>query len=296
MEFTGERFLPECQREIWYEHFHRYVFARHLARNRRVLDLACGEGYGASLLSDVARQVIAVDRSGEAVVHARGEYGNDRLVLVQGDASAIPLADASVDLVVSFETLEHLEAQTEMVGEFARVLRKDGLVLISSPDKRTYSDERDYTNEFHVRELYLEEFKALLAEHFPAVRLFGQKLGFHSVIWDPESAHGGKVTAEAVARDDAEPGPWQPSPMYWIGVCAAAPGALERAGLTDLALFADTEESVYAHYEHEIRKNMAAGGIIAERDQRIAELEARLADRDHNMPGWLQRLTRKILK
>ena len=57
LEFTGERFTPECVREIWYEHFHRYVFAREMVRGKRVLDAACGEGYGSALLASAASSV-----------------------------------------------------------------------------------------------------------------------------------------------------------------------------------------------------------------------------------------------
>ena len=76
LDFTGERFTPECVREIWYEHWHRYVFARQLAKGKRVLDAACGEGYGSALLADVAASVVGADISDQAIAHARSRYGD----------------------------------------------------------------------------------------------------------------------------------------------------------------------------------------------------------------------------
>ncbi|MCW5566616.1 MAG: class I SAM-dependent methyltransferase [Dokdonella sp.] len=136
MAFTGERFTPECVREIWYEHWHRYAFALPLVSGRRVLDAACGEGYGSALLARHAASVVGVDISPQAIEHARLRYGGaSNLRFDTGDAAALEFQDASFDIVVSFETLEHLEAQQALVAGFARVLADDGLLLISSPDK-----------------------------------------------------------------------------------------------------------------------------------------------------------------
>ena len=79
LEFTGERFTPECVREIWYEHFHRYVFARERVGGLNVLDAACGEGYGSALLATVAASVTGVDVSPQAIEHARSRYSGNSL-------------------------------------------------------------------------------------------------------------------------------------------------------------------------------------------------------------------------
>ena len=78
LEFTGERFTPECEREIWYEHFHRYALAARWCVNKRTLDAACGEGYGSALLADSATSVEGVDISEQAIAHARQRYGKWR--------------------------------------------------------------------------------------------------------------------------------------------------------------------------------------------------------------------------
>jgi len=272
LEFTGERFTPECVREIWYEHWHRYAFARALARDRRVVDAACGEGYGSALLAQGgAREVVGVDISAQAVEHARKRYaGIANLRFEQGDCTALSLPDASCDLVVSFETLEHVAAQQALVAGFARILSTDGVLVISSPDKHAYSDVSGFRNEFHVRELYRDELLALLAPHFPHVRLYGQKLLFQSAIWalSPESGHAEAATAE---RDGTHvQSGLQYAPLYFIAICSRQP----LDGLPALALFGDREESVYSHYNHEVRKNMAAGGRIAELEADVAAMQA----------------------
>lgn len=277
LPFTGERFTPECEREIWYEHWHRYAFARGLAAGKRVLDAACGEGYGSALLAEVATEVVGVDISAAAVEHARARYtAPPRLRFECADAAALGFADASFDLVVSFETLEHLAAQDALLAGFARVLTDDGVLVISSPDKRTYSDETGFRNEFHVRELYREELLALLAPHFPQRRLYGQKLLFQSALWsldeEGRTAATGAVPAETWTADadgTLQAGPAY-APLYFVVVCAKR--ALPR-DLPELSLFGDSAESVYAHYAHEIRKNMSAGTRIAELEAEIERLQ-----------------------
>lgn len=267
LPFTGERFTPECVREIWYEHWHRYAFARPLAAGKRVLDAACGEGYGSALLAEVAAEVTGVDIDAASVAHARGRYSGQARVHYQcADATELPFADRSFDLVVSFETLEHLAAQERLLAGFARVLDDDGVLVISSPDKRVYSELAGFRNEFHVRELYREELLALLKPHFPTVRLYGQKLLFQSVLWALDTAGDRAEAATAAKQGHAIEAGLDYAPMYFIAVCAkrALPDSLPA-----ISLFGDREESVYAHYNHEIRKNIAAGA-------RIAELEAEL--------------------
>jgi SAM-dependent methyltransferase len=266
LEFTGERFTPECVREIWYEHWHRYVFARAFARGRRVLDAACGEGYGSAMLAASAASVVGVDIAESAVAHARERYAQHaNLRFEQGDCTALTCGDAQFDLIVSFETLEHVAAQDALIAGFARALAPGGLLIVSSPDKRTYSEKSGFRNEFHVRELYRDELLDLLRPHFPFVRLYGQKLLFQSAIW---ALDGGDGAAQVTTSRQGDPQHgFDYEPLYYIALCGREPLPAE---LPQLALFGDAEESVYAHYNHEIRKNMGAG-------QRIAELEAELA-------------------
>jgi SAM-dependent methyltransferase len=289
LEFTGERFTPECEREIWYEHMHRYAFAAQWCAGARVLDAACGEGYGAALLARMAGDVTGVDISAPAVEHARKRYADlNGLHFEVADCTQLPFEPDSFDVVVSFETLEHLAGQAALLAEFRRVLRPQGFLVLSSPDKTEYSERHGFNNEFHVRELYLEELEQLISREFPACRLLGQKLMFHSAIWEL-----GEITTAGLQTSSEEgeilAGRIPHPPMYFIAVCAASPEYLP-AMPGSLSLFDDSDETVYRHYQHEIRKNMAAGGILAERDAEIQQLKEQLAGQGKS---WWRRLLRK---
>ena len=230
IDFTGERFIPAESGEIRYEHMHRYAWAAGLCGGKDVLDIASGEGYGSTLLAGRARSVVGVDISATAVAHAREKYAAaTNLRFEQGSVTAVPLASASVDVVVSFETVEHLTEQSQMLAELKRVLRPDGVLVISSPNKKVYSDDRQYTNEFHVKELYFHEFDALLREQFTAITYLGQRLATGSLVL-PLQGHGesyqaitltGDVPlAQTIATQDA---------MYFVAVCASQMALLPAA-------------------------------------------------------------------
>ena len=276
LEFTGERFTPECVREIWYEHMHRYVFAGDLVRGKSVLDAACGEGYGAAYLARTAHSVTAVDISEDAIVHARSRYRSGNLDYQVADCCRLPFEDDQFDCIVSFETLEHLGDQSGLLKEFRRVLQPGGFLLISSPDKAVYTDNYGNENEFHVRELYRDELDELLAEQFPVRKLLGQKLLFHSAIWSLNSGSGIRVHQSNDEGVSVRTDPGHDA-MYFIAICAA-----EESGLPSLDaglwLFDDAQESVYEHYHHEIRKNMAAGKLLADRDRELERLKSRLEE------------------
>ena len=205
LEFTGERFTPECVREIWYEHFHRYVFARNLVKGRRVLDAACGEGYGSALISKTASSVSAVDLSEAAIAHAKARYSEKNLEFLVSDCRDLPFDDNEFDVIVSFETLEHLEDHQGMMTEFRRVLKPEGFLLLSSPDKAVYTDQLQNQNEYHVRELYRDELETLIRQNFPAYRLWGQKLLFQSAIWSLEEAPGVVFQQESAGQVEDYP-------------------------------------------------------------------------------------------
>ena len=292
LEFTGERFTPECVREIWYEHFHRYVLAARWCANSKTLDAACGEGYGSALLARSAASVESVDISEQAIDHARQRYGDlDGVRFQVADCTALPFEDNEFDRVVSFETLEHLAAHDQLLTEFRRVLKPEGFLILSSPDKATYSDAQNTVNEHHVKELYREEFETLIGRYFPACHLLGQKLMFHSAIWSIDGIDQvsiDQVDKNSVERLDAITQP----PMYYIALCAA-----EADNLPDvdkrLWLFDDQEESVYQHYHSEIRRHMAAGGIIARLQKENEELKNQIDQATSTGKSWWQRFKKK---
>lgn len=182
MEFTGERFMPENPSDWGTEHHHRYIVAADLCHGKKVLDVASGEGYGSAFLATVAASVTGVDVSEETILFAQQKYSLDNLQYIQGSAAALPFEDNSFDVVVSFETIEHLTEQEAMMDELARVLRPEGLLIISSPDKLEYTDVPQHENEYHVKELYRREFEALIEKRFSNYTVYGQRLDYGSLI------------------------------------------------------------------------------------------------------------------
>lgn len=187
---TGERLMTDNQTHTAIEHLHRYALAKELAAGIDVLDIACGEGYGSYLLADCAKSVLGVDVAADAIAHAATKYQRSNLRYVHGSATSVPLQDDSVDLVVSFETLEHLREHDDMLAELRRVLRPGGRVIISSPDRRFYSEATGHKNPFHLRELSCDEFCGLLARFFPHCRLLRQRV-VHGSLIVPEGSMSG---------------------------------------------------------------------------------------------------------
>ena len=271
LTFTGERFLPGCAGEIAYEHWHRYAFARRFAGDRRVLDVACGEGYGTALLGSVAKSVVGIDVDIKTIEHARATYGETaRMRFVAASCAGLPLPSASVDLIVSFETIEHVSQteQRQMLSEFARVLTREGALVISSPNKRLYSEARDYVNPFHVHELYREELAKLLSVNFPAQHWLHQRLTYWSGIWSEDEE---SMRAEAWLGGDAQIARYPtPDAMYFIVVAARSAESLPALD-TRVSLFTDAEESAQKRAEADAREALRLDALLKERDTTLAE-------------------------
>ncbi|MEJ1937994.1 methyltransferase domain-containing protein, partial [Nostoc sp. NIES-2111] len=182
MEATGERYVSGLVGDIQSEHYHRYLLALRYCAGRDVLDVASGEGYGSALLGQVAASVIGVDIDPDSVRFANTHYLGDRVSFRCGDATALPINDASIDVAVSFETIEHLADHGAFLAEVRRVLRPDGMLVISSPDRTIYSADAGHENPFHVKELSRAEFLTLMRENFPHVVLLEQRALHGSVI------------------------------------------------------------------------------------------------------------------
>lgn len=267
-EFTGERFLPQCSGEIWAEHWHRYLFAAAHVAGCDVLDAACGEGYGAALLARHAKSVIGLDIDGPTIAAARAKYAVPALRFAAGSVTAMPFADASFDCVVSFETLEHLAEQQAMLAEMRRVLRPQGVLIISTPNRVEYSDKRDFHNEFHVRELSEAEFRDLLGRYFGAQRWYGQRLVFNSALWPLPTAAGtpmdtgtGWVTVDAADRT-------LPAPMYFVALAAAAPSLLPA--VEQMTLLADPDDTMYRDYMRTVAREATLEQLVGERDRQLS--------------------------
>lgn len=180
--WTGERLETFVYNENTNEHLHRYALAMQLVAGKDVLDIACGEGYGSNLMATIAKSVTGVDIDEATVAEAAKKYTRKELRFLPGSVADIPLESNSFDVVVSFETIEHHDKHTEMMSELKRVLRPGGILFISSPDKRNYSDIPKFKNPYHVKELYQHEFETLLHRYFSNTFFMGQRSFFGSVI------------------------------------------------------------------------------------------------------------------
>ena len=216
-----ERLQPGRVDSTAVEHLHRYVLARDFVQNRAVLDVASGEGYGSALLADAARNVVGVDVDAAAVAAAAAKYRTPNLRYLHGSATALPLPDAAVDVVTSFETLEHLAEHDAMLAEIRRVLRRDGLLIVSTPDRDEYSARSHYRNPHHVRELDAREFRTLLGAHFGNVAMLGQRMISCSALIPDAAApgvqiHGGDFSFIRSATT-------LPSPRFLVALCSNGP-------------------------------------------------------------------------
>lgn len=279
LDFTGERFCPEIRGEIYLEHYLRYLLASSLATDKDVLDIASGEGYGSYIMAQKARSVIGVDISAEAVEHAIETYKKDNLSFRTGDAAQIPLPDASVDLVVSFETIEHHDRQEEMLDEIRRVLRPDGVLVISSPE-RSVNEDLNGHNPFHVRELYRHELEDLLARRFSHIAFLGQRTIFASMIWNkkPGDLHVWP-TGAPIDPDIADSAPEKPK--YHIAIATNAP---DLPHLPDGILEGEIDDAeAYARYRGEARE------MIDKLAAHSAAMEKNAAWQEENAAGLARR-------
>ena len=300
LPFTGERFIPGTKGEIWVEHWHRYHFARRWVEAKQVLDVACGEGYGTALLARSAARVQGVDISRQAIEHARRAYaGLANVEFHCAPCTQLPLADASVDIAVSFETLEHIAGQAQFMDELARVLKPDGVLVLSCPNKLEYSDKRNFANEFHVKELYREELGQLVAARFPHVDWYGQRPTFFSLIapdslspgplgsgtWGGGGPGRGSIEGQLVEVSESAPAEASDqlsSPLYFMLVASRSREAIAAVPAA-LSVFSDRDDWVHRDYEkvmgyleRSARHGEELQKLIEERDRAIAERDERL--------------------
>ena len=209
LTLTGERTIPDLDIENYWFRRHEVVYQRLAPRcaGRDVLEAGCGEGYGADLIAKVARRVVAVDYDEFAVAHVLSRY--PRVEALQANLAELPLPDASVDVVVNFQVIEHLWDQPQFVAECARVLRPSGLLMVSTPNRVTFSPGRDTPiNPFHTRELNAAELTELLLDAgFCQVSVSGLFHGPRLLAMD--ARHGGSIIDAQIARAVAD-APWTP--------------------------------------------------------------------------------------
>lgn len=186
--WTGERIETDVFNETSIEHLHRYAWTTELVKNKKVLDLACGEGYGSNLLASTAASVAGIDIDQSVIEAAKSKYKGSNLEFITGNVEQLVFADHEFDVIVSFETIEHISKPEKMMDEIKRILKPGGSLIISTPDKNNYTDKRGTKNPFHIKEFYEEEFRALLSRYFRNIHLFNQQIAFSSVITSKDSS------------------------------------------------------------------------------------------------------------
>ncbi len=169
-----ERIVPdETEPGVVAIHLKRYAFAEPWCRGKEVLDLACGTGYGSAYLAATARRVVGGDLSEDAIAYARRRYARPNVEFAVVDAADLPFEDGSFDAVCSFETIEHLPDRDAYLAEVARVLRPDGVYLVSTPRAERTTERPD--NPFHHVEYDRADFERLLSRFFGEIELYGQR-------------------------------------------------------------------------------------------------------------------------
>jgi len=214
--FTGERVIPgEVDVDLLNEHLARYAFAARLSRGKLVLDAGCGVGYGSARLAIPARRVIGLELAADAVAMAHDRYALPNLQFLQGDCRALPFPDGSFDLITAFEVIEHLHEWDRLLSESRRVLAAWGALVVSTPNRLYYTEQRPTPNPFHAHEFDYAEFRSALQQHFPHVRIF---LENHtaSVVFAPTEPSGVETAIEHLA-DDPD------GAHFFVAVCSPRP-------------------------------------------------------------------------
>ncbi len=216
-------------------HVARYSFAQPYCANKRVLDVACGEGYGSSLLADWgAAEVVGVDISSEALEAAQKNFGGGRVSFLQSEGEALldKLQPGSFDLIVSFETIEHVSDPVKFLSNLKALLKPDGIIAISCPNDWWYFPTEEDKNPYHLRKYHFEDFKkeseGVLGEA-QAWFLGGPITGFVNVRHQRYPSDDGQtgqlqmlkmvpMTAAQLVPADRDGGPQFSNASYFVGL------------------------------------------------------------------------------
>jgi SAM-dependent methyltransferase len=308
LDWTGERFVPWAKEPaVAYEHLHRYIWASSLVKNKRVLDLASGEGYGADILARDAAFVCGIDIDETAIRHASEKYTRPNLRFLAGSLACVPVSSqAAFDVIVCFEAIEHIQEHEELLREVKRLLKPEGTFIVSTPNKEVYRDDEP-PNPFHVRELTFDQFNTLLTGYFANVRYLGQRVHPVSSLW-PIGTAGARVKEYTVERmndgfvsleNDKRVA------VYFVAVASDVPGSdFEGSVLVDHSnelIHSKDRESQSLRQElawrescvQELEKTVAArAGVIAQQAKELEIVSTELGLRRHELEeihqsrGW----------
>lgn len=285
---TGERMVPEFSRGTleYGEHVVRYAGAAPIVKNKVVLDIASGSGYGTAMLAKTAKKVFGVDYNNEAIAYAKHMYGAKNITFLQGSATDIPLKDNSVDVVVSFETIEHIEDYQQFMKEIKRVLTKKGLLILSTPNDKEFPEGAHY----HLHEFEQKELEQLVKKYFTSAKSYFQATWKYNALLTPEQLT--KETTLTLPTMNVAPVELKKS-LYFYMLCAnrriiekvEPVAAMSEHWSTRKML----EHNAYMDkYMRDMRDHFE--GIIAAKDTQVAESGGKkLIHNSRRAARWLKR-------
>ncbi len=141
----------------------------------RVLDIACGTGYGSDYLAGRAHMVVGIDRMPDMILGCRTQYPSTCIAFLPMDGAALGFRSGTFDAIVTQDTIEHVPDDHRFVSELSRVLCKGGLLVLFTPHGKQRGQTPD--NPHHLREYTPEELKDLLSDHFKSIRWYGRRQG-----------------------------------------------------------------------------------------------------------------------
>jgi 2-polyprenyl-3-methyl-5-hydroxy-6-metoxy-1,4-benzoquinol methylase len=285
-ELSVERATPEemAGRLMESEHRARYAWAGQLAEGREVLDAGCGSGYGTEILAAAgAQRVVGIDVSDDAIEHARSSFAAASTEFRQADLHQLPFEDGSFDLVVCFEVIEHVDEQQQAISELRRVLRSEGFLAISSPNRDVYPAG----NPHHTHEFVPDELARVLATNFADVKLYRQSPWLAAAILDDQQSRAVGDEAElrlrAVKIASVEPG----NEVFTVALASNAelpePEALLQMGEPfevrwwETRLNSAIHERDYARAERERQRN-EQGRVLLEVEKKLASTQNEVAE------------------
>ncbi len=277
-EFMRERFVPGTWSKLAeYEHMPRYALAKPLAANKSVLDFGCGTGYGAAILADTATEVVGLDIDAGALEWARDSHRNARLTFRRHDDLGATLPAASFDLVTCFEMIEHVDHKTQLavVASIARLLRDDGVLLISTPNPAVTALYG--ANPYHLREMSEAELRDLLSPHFTHIRILRQYVHVGVAIDDGNA--DGRLALGPMEDDGAI----ETKPLAFIALCSRQPVPEISSRIlfdqdTDyIQQFMSKQNALYKTRLDAYENGQAAHGLKAQLDRAVSEREVAAA-------------------
>jgi GT2 family glycosyltransferase/SAM-dependent methyltransferase len=265
-----ERFEPASGGgRISYEHLHRYAICRDRVVGQRVLDVACGEGYGSNLLAKVAAEVTGLDIDPKAIDRAKKRFRAENLKFVTADCCEMPFEEKSFDFVVANEMIEHIPDHGAFIEEVKRILAPGGMLLVSTPNKPVYNRYKT-PNPFHVSEMDIPEFRDLLERHFKHVHLTGLRMALVSAGFDIDGVKHHSNLATAKTYRGLRTGEARPEvsndelsfedPEYVLATCSDR--EIEEASAPS-TIFFSSEDDLWLEHE----KVMAWASQLHEEDE-----------------------------